>query len=156
MSDDEELMDEVVKQAQALTTTRLPGGLMVRRIREDGFFEEDGLVVTAEDLPYCQHYAVLAILFKGMNDYLKLNQRDDASKFLEFIELVNRKDKPRYGPGAFPEYRGHPHEMLPPALASLAAEAASGKPSIRGLGDPGLVHEWTTKPGMRLFEPTPN
>lgn len=152
MSNDEALVEEVVRQAQALTMTRPPGGLMLRRIQEDGFYEEDGLVVTAEDLPYCQHYAALAILAKGMNDHLALHPREDATNFLQLVKLVSEKDKPRYGPAAFPEYRGYPHEVLPPTLASLAAEAASGQPSLRGLGDPDLVHEWTTKPGMRVFK----
>jgi hypothetical protein len=152
MSDDEALTEKIVKEALDLTTTKGPAGLMVRRIREDGIYEEAGLVVTEEDLRYSQHYAVLAILAKGMNDYLALNPRDDAAEFHTLIELVNRKDKQMYGPGAFPEYRGLPYEVLPPSLASLVAEAASGKPSLHGLDDPDLVHEWTTKPGMRLFK----
>ncbi|QKS28228.1 MAG: hypothetical protein HT579_04330 [Candidatus Accumulibacter similis] len=146
------LVAELVEESGTFPMTRPHGGMLLRRIQQDGFFEENGLVVTAEDALYCQHYAALAILAKGISECLKLNPCDGASNLDELVELVCRKDLPTYGRAAFPEYQGLPHEMLPPALVSLAVEAVSGKPSLRGLGDPDLVHEWTIKPGIRLFK----
>src|SRR5262245_18233459 len=126
----------------------VPAGYMRRQIDEYGSFEELGLKFSSEDFKVGQHYAGLAVLARDMHRYLTEHPREDSAAFEDVVSLVNREDSKRYGAGAFPNYACLPVEVLP---TGLAAAAADGHPTVKPLGDPKIVHEWTFKPGKRLF-----
>jgi len=62
--------------------------------------------------------------------------------------MVNEEEESRYGRGAFPNYYGLPLASLPNTFAEFEK---TGRPTVSQLKSPGIVHEWTLKPGKRLF-----
>lgn len=147
----QKVLDSLIKEVDAFILAAPPRGLMNRRIRERGFYEEAGLRFDREDYAVGQLYAGLAILTHDMHQYLarhNRNSRSDAALFKEVVALVNAEDRLIYGDKAFPNYVGLP---IAGASPQLAIAAAHGHPTVMPLGDRGIVHEWTFKPGKRLF-----
>jgi len=126
-----------------------PRGHMKRQIDEVGFYEEQGLRFDANDFLVGLHYAGLAVLSRDMHRYLAEHPREDAKVFEEVVSLVNGEDSRLYGRGAFPSYDGVPEAGTLPQGFALAAD--TGEFLISSLGDRAIVHEWTFKPGKRLF-----
>jgi hypothetical protein len=143
----EETLETLVNEVEAFVPTA-PEGYMMRTIKERGFYEEQGLRFTHEDLPLGHLYAGLAVLARDMHQYLAKHPRDDAALFEEVVSSVNTEEERQYGPQAFPNYAGLPVDNLPEQLASAAAD---GQPTVAPLGERGIVHEWTFKPGKRLL-----
>jgi len=143
----EALMLSLVREVDLLPPA-IPAGLMKRRIDEMGSYEEEGLRFVADDFMVGLHYAGLAVLARDMHRYLAEHPRDDAAFFEQVVSLVHSEDGKRYGGGAFPDYKGLPVTDLP---EGLAAAADAGRLQIALLGDRAIVHEWTFKPGKRLF-----
>lgn len=138
------LADEVNKFPQTMWS-----GMSTREIMQRGSYQEEKLVLGKEDLPLGQLYAGLAALARDMHIYLTEHPREDAGAFENVVTEVSAEDSGRYGTGAFPQYDGQPVSLLP---SGLALTADSGKPVVSPLGDPRIVHEWTSKPGKKLFE----
>ena len=146
------MLDSLIKEVDAFIPAASPRGLMNRRIREMGFYEEAGLRFEREDYAVGQLYAGLAILAHDMYQYLARHERylrDDAALFNEVVALVSIEESRVHGDKAFPSYVGLPIAGTSPQLA-LAAD--HGHPTVKPLEDRGIVHEWTFKPGKRLFE----
>lgn len=138
------LIDDVARSFPGVA----PTGYMLRTINEVGSFEEQGIPFVAEDIPFGQLYAGLAVLCRDIALYLEQHPREDSSLFNEVITLVNKAESSTYGQQAFPNYTGLETSRLP---GGLAAAAASGQPTISGLDTRDIVHEWTFKPGKRLL-----
>jgi hypothetical protein len=143
----EETLQSLIKEVEAFTPTA-PTGYMRRQIDERGFYEEQGLRFVYDDLLLGQLYAGLAVLARDMHQYLAQHPRKDAALFEGVVSLVHGEESRQYGGSAFPDYGGLPVEKLPGELASAAAE---GRPAVAPLGERDIVHEWTFKPGKRLF-----
>jgi len=143
----EALLRSLVREVDRLQPAA-PGGAMKRQIDETGSYEEYGLRFVADDFMVGLHYAGLAVLARDMHHYLAEHPRADAAFFEQVVSLVHSEDSERYGGGAFPNYEGLPTDDLPQGFAS-AADA--GQFIIAPLGDRAIVHEWTFKPGKRLF-----
>lgn len=143
----EEILQALIREVEAFTPTA-PTGYMRRQIGEIGFYEEQGLRFMFDDLPLGQLYAGLAVLARDMHQYLAKHPREDAAIFEDVISLVHTEESRQYGGNAFPDYGGLPVEGLPEELASAAA---MGHPTVTPLGERDIVHEWTFKPGKRLF-----
>ncbi len=127
-----------------------PAGYMARTLRQEGLYQEAGLTITPQDLPLGQLYAGLAVLARDMHDYLAHNPRPDADLFEQAVAQVSRSDS-RYGDEAFPHYGGRLQPLADTLPRQLAAAAALGHPRLQALGDGAIVHEWTFKPGRKLF-----
>jgi hypothetical protein len=85
---------------------------------------------------------------------LKRSPRGDADWLKEVIKSVEDEERPRYGAGAFPyedPYLTPFKDSLGEFPTGLAEAAANGSPSVTGLEDPKIRHEWTVKPGKRLY-----
>jgi len=143
-----EILKSLTREVETIIPAAFPTGLMDRRIKEVGFYEEGNLRVAYEDFAVGQLYAGLAVLARDMHQYLSQNPRDDATLFQEVITLVNIEERRIHGDKAFPDYAGLPVADLP---AQLASAAAIGRPTVAPLGSRDIVHEWTFKPGKRLF-----
>jgi hypothetical protein len=143
-----EILESLVKEVETITPSAFPAGLMDRRIREMGSYEEAGLRFEYNDYAVGQLYAGLGVLARDMYQYLSGNQRNDAALFKEVISLVNTEERKTHGDQAFPNYVGLPVEDLP---QQLAFAAALGWPTVEPLGKRDIVREWTFKPGKRLF-----
>jgi hypothetical protein len=92
--------------------------------------------------------AGLSVLARDMHIYLANHPRSDAVVFQDVIAEVSADDNLWHRRGAFPMYEGQPIESLP---SGLAEAAANGNPTVKPLDDPKIVHEWTVKPGKKLF-----
>ena len=122
---------------------------MKRQIDQVGTYEEYGLKFSVDDVLVGLQYAGLAVLARDMHLYLEKHPRDDAEFFSEVISQVHEEESVYHGASAFPGYNGLPVEVLPGGLASAATQ---GQFIIAPLGDTKtIVHEWTFKPGKRLF-----
>jgi len=144
---DERLVKNLVKRVEKLPPA-FPAGSMSRNIQEYGSYEELGLTFTDEDYKVGLYYAGLAVLARDMHQYIAEHPREDAGLFAEVVSAVHDVESTRYGDGAFPNYANLPATSLP---TGIAAAADAGKLAILPLGDPAIVHEWTTKTGKRLF-----
>ena len=116
------------------------------KILEEGFYFEGGLRFEKEVLENGQIYAGLSVLTRDMYSYLKSHPQDDATLIEDIVHQVFAEET--YGDQSFPKYVGLPYETLPTQFASVAA---AGQPNITDLGSRDIVHEWTVKPGKRLF-----
>jgi hypothetical protein len=125
-----------------------PAGSLNRAISNAGSFEEGGVRFEPIDLLLGLEYAGLAVLARDIHDYLIQHPRDDAAIFEEVISLVHAEESKLFGDKAFPTYEGLPRDILP---VGLAAAAAQSRFDISPLLAPAIVHEWTLKPGKRLF-----
>jgi len=143
-----EALQHLIREVEGFIPVGVPVGYMKRQIEEVGFFEEHGLRFVWEDTHVGQLYAGLAVLARDMYLYLAQYPRKDSALFKEVVSLVNTEEKAVYGSQAFPNYEGLPVDDLPRQLASAAA---LGQPIVTPLGERDIVHEWTFKPGKRLF-----
>ena len=127
----------------------MPAGSLRRRITLDGSHEEGGVRFDRHDEAVGQLYAALAVLAR---DFALSDVGATSKAFKALIETVSREEHRLYGEGGFPRYGGR----IAPAAAELpqglARSAASNGFSFDPLLDPAIVHEWTFKPGKRLFE----
>ena len=128
----------------------MPHGVQVSRIRSgDRQPGESAPGFEESDLMLGQLFSGVAVLARDMTIYLKDHYRDDATVFNDVVAEVNKWERESgHSANAFPNYHELPTETLPTGLAALAAE---GKPDISPLGDPSIVHEWTTFPGFVFF-----
>ncbi len=138
----------LVRQIDRLPVT-IPSGMQAYRISSGDRDPEDiHPQFDRDDLRLGQLYAAMAVLARDLHRFLEEHPRHDATWFSEVVAVVNQEDARRHGAGAFPGYAGLPADALP---AGFAEEAAAGHPTIAGLEDPDIVHEWTTFPGFKLF-----
>ena len=149
----ERILRKLTSQVESFPATSW-SGLSSRRIQQTGAYDGEGVRLTKEDLAMGQLYAGLAVLARDMHAYLagraphSLNE--NAVRLFQVVTSdVSEKDRQGYGAGAFPNYEGQPVADLP---TGLAAAAARGKPVVAPLANPAIVHEWTVKPGKKLFQ----
>jgi hypothetical protein len=98
-----------------------------------------------------QFYAALAILSRDMFFYFQAHPQRDAAVFENLVGEVHAEDRRLWGESAFPFYRGIAGADLSLGLAEVAA---AGAPSLEPLGDPALIHEWSTRPGALVYKRT--
>ncbi len=128
-------------------------GVSYRDIVRYGSYEEDGLKLVSDDIQLTQLYAGLAVFSSELHSYLRQSPREDAAWFEEAIISVHSEEQKRYGPGAFPyDDPAFPYRVELDAFPKGLAQAADlGHPTVIPLGDQLIRHEWTVKPGKRLF-----
>lgn len=143
-----QILQSLVEVVEGFDPWGMPDGLMARQIAEEGFYEEEGLRFVPEGASVGKLYAGLAVLARDMHLYLAQHPREDAALFEEVVSLVHEEESRAHGSQAFPTYDGLPVDDLPRHLASAAD---LGQPNLDPLGERGIVHEWTFKPGKRLF-----
>ncbi len=125
-------------------------GESYRDLARYGSYEEAGLKLVLDDIQLTQLYAGLAVFSSELHSYLKQFPREDAAWFEEVITSVHSEEQRRYGPGAFPyDDPAFPYTDVFPK--GLAQSADQGHPTVIPLGDQAIRHEWTVKPGKRLF-----
>jgi hypothetical protein len=128
-------------------------GVSYRDIERYGSYEEAGLKLVSDDIELTQLYAGLAVFSSELHSYLKQSPREDAAWFEEVISSVHSEEQRLYGPGAFPyDDPAFPHRAELDAFPKgLAPAADQGHPTVIPLGKQAILHEWTVKPGKRLF-----
>lgn len=141
-------METLLEEIERFVPVAVPTGHMMRQITEAGFYEEQGLRFTSDDLALGQLYAGLAVLSRDMYHHLTFHPRQDADLFMQVIAYVNAVECTLYGDQAFPYYEGLPVADLPD---NLAVSLLDEHPNMAPLGHRAIVHEWTLKPGKRLF-----
>lgn len=145
----EEILDVLIEESMSIQPFARPAGSMVRQIEEYGYYEEHGIRFTQDDYRVGQLYSGLAVLSRDMHHYLSQHPRDDAILFTQAVKQVHSLERQNYGLGAFPDYIGlQGVEALP---KDLALAATLGKLSFTPLGSKEIVHEWTFKPGKKVF-----
>jgi hypothetical protein len=146
-----EVLGSLIEEVAAFPPTGWTG-YSARMILEYQVFEEQGLELTTDDLPLGLLYAGLSVLARDMHAYLAKHPREDAALFGEVVSLVSAEESNQFGGKAFPDYDGLPEAEVSALPTGLASEAAMGQPRVEPLGDRDVVvHEWTSKPGKRLF-----
>jgi len=143
----ERLVGDLVRQVQRFPRTPWTG-YSSRTISRYGSYQEPGLEIDSSDLILGQQYAALSVLARDLQTYLKRHPHPDATLLSAVIERVAKEESVLYGSQAFPLYQGLPVAALP---TGMAERAASGKPDLSPLAKREIVHEWTCKPGIKLF-----
>ena len=150
---DEKLIRSLVKKAESYIGPHAYVGVSWRDLSRYNEYSEPGLILTQQDKELTQLYAGLAVLAWDMKQYLAKSRRKDARLFKEVIASVKIEDRKRYGPGAFPyDSKRFPYtEELAAFPKGLARTADEGRPTVQPLGGNYIRHEWTVKPGKKLF-----
>jgi hypothetical protein len=155
MEVNEGLLHSLIKEMENFPKDKdiLTSGGIVRDIHRYGSYQEKGLEIKPEDMKLSIYYAGLAVLCRDMYEYLPMLPEEDATLFKEILSSVIAEDQELYSVAAFPYTNpDFPFKDLWSQLPEgMAASAAKGSPTIKQLGHRDIVHEWTLKPGMRLF-----
>jgi hypothetical protein len=117
-------------------------------IREIGFYEERGVIFVYDDFAFSHLYAGLAVLARDIHRYLWRYPRSDALLFMEMFSPVNAEEGARFRSPALLNHKGPPMKN---GSIQLSSAAALGQPTVAALGGPDVIHEWTFKPGKKLF-----
>jgi len=140
-----QLLETIANQIAKQRSAARPAGLMYRRISESGVYEEGDMIFDRADFEVGQLYASLSVLCR---DALAFGDRPRSKIFDQVTSQVHREDSKLYGDGAFPDYINLPTETLPDTLSGIAER---GYQDFSVLGDTAIVHEWTFKPGKKIF-----
>jgi len=141
------LLRSLVEQVETFRPV-VPAGNMQRMIREIGFYEERGVIFVYDDFAFSHLYAGLAVLVRDIHQHLWRYPRSDALLFMEMFSPVNAEESTRLRSAALPKPLG---PRLKNASTPLSSAAALGQPTVAALGGSDVIHEWTFKPGKKLF-----
>ncbi|MCB0192473.1 MAG: CHAT domain-containing protein [Anaerolineae bacterium] len=131
-------LSALIEQVKSFQTTRFSGF---------GYWHR-GLdpVLVPEEGPLFQLYAGLGVVVRDMWVYLNTHPRDDAQVFKTVIQPIIEENREQYPKTTIF------HPMVDPVIPDGFAQAAvEGYPTVAGLDDWNIVHEWTTKPGKKAF-----
>jgi hypothetical protein len=143
-----QLLDGLVNDVQKFRPV-FWSGRSIEEIQDCGRYQTEGVCLDTNDLRLGNLYAGLSVLARDMYAYLANYPRDDSAAFQEVVMEVSAVERRLHHGVAFPTYEDQPIDFPPTGLAD---DAASGKPTVKPLGDPKLVHERTVIPGKMLFE----
>jgi len=106
-----------------------------------------------DDMNLTQLYAALSVYSKNAMEYTQQHPEQKELQLMDVFTLVNREETARFRNNAFPyndEGFSYKKEL---ALfpGDLAQKAAEGNPSVEGLDNEKIRHEWTVKTGKRIF-----
>jgi len=106
-----------------------------------------------DDMGLTQLYAALSVYSKNVLEYVRQHPEHKDPLLMDVFTLVNREETARFRNNAFPyndEGFSYKNEL---ALfpGDLAQKAAGGNPSVGGLENEKIRHEWTVKTGKRIF-----
>jgi len=141
------LLRSLVEQVETFRPV-VPAGNMQRMIREIGFYEERGVIFVYDDFAFSHLYAGLAVLARDIHRYLWRYPRSDALLFMEMFSPVNAEEGARFRSPALLNHKGPPMKN---GSIQLSSAAALGQSTVAALGGPDIIHEWTFKPGKKLF-----
>ncbi len=134
----EAILRSLIGQVKTFQTTRFSGfGYWQRGIDEE---------LTREEGPIFQLYAGLGVLVRDMHLYLKEHAREESEIFEKVVSPLIVEDQQKYPTTTM--FQSETPTELPEGFSAAADE---GHPTIEGLDDWRIVHEWTTKPGKRVF-----
>lgn len=106
----------------------------------------ENLIQQAKNLDLYQLEAGLGVMAKDMAEYLEKHPQEDAATFETIYAAVI---------GEIPKHTWEAEYLLPTAQTGLprggAEAAAQGQPDIEWLQQPGVIHEWTTMAGHRIW-----
>lgn len=156
----EEILISLIREVEELPYVEFQG-FSREQIEKHGYFEEGGLRLTREDIPLSIYYSGLAVLCKDMYEYLYkypygINEdlkQENLEFFKNIISSVKNEERKLYPPTAFPYNHidfPEPDNLLQ-LSSDIAVSADIGQPSIEQLNQSTIVHEWTVKPGKRIF-----
>ncbi len=106
-----------------------------------------------DDMDLTQLYAALAVYSRNAMKYAQLHPEEKEPLLMDVFTLVNREETARFRNNAFPyEDEGFSYKNeLALFPTDLAQKAAEGNPSVYGLDNENIRHEWTVKTGKRIF-----
>jgi hypothetical protein len=149
---DEKNINLLIKQATDQVGPYSYIGVSYRDLRRYQNFKEEGLELTKEDIQLTQLYAGLSVLSSA---YFKERKTARADKFIDLIQQVHEEDVKRYHANAFP-YDNEKEFPYPNELKTINSflneNLSSEQPSLEILKHPEIRHEWTVKPGKKLFQ----
>jgi hypothetical protein len=106
-----------------------------------------------DDMDLTQLYAALSVYSKNAMEYTRQHPEKEEPMLMDVFTLINLEETARFRNNAFPytdeafsyknELAFFPHD--------LAQKAADGNPSVEGLENDKIRHEWTVKTGKRIF-----
>jgi hypothetical protein len=106
-----------------------------------------------DDMNLTQLYAALSVYSRNSMEYAQQHPEQKEPLLMDVFTLVNREETARFRNNAFPyNDQGFSYKNeLAFFPADLARQAAEGNPSVKGLDNEKIRHEWTVKTGKRIF-----
>jgi hypothetical protein len=119
----------------------------------NAFEEGSQFKMIKDDMVLTQLYAALSVYSKNAMEYAQHHPEQKDLLLMDVFTLVKREETARFRNNAFPyndEGFSYKSEL---ALFpnNLAQKAAEGNPSVEGLDNEKIRHEWTVKTGKRIF-----
>jgi hypothetical protein len=119
----------------------------------NSFEEGSQFKMIRDDMNLTQLYAALTVYSRNAIEFAERHPEQKERLLMEVFTLVNREETARFRNNAFPyNDEGFSHKSeLAFFPADLAQKAAEGNPSVSGLDNVKIRHEWTVKTGKRIF-----
>jgi hypothetical protein len=138
---DKRELHDLVRAANRLRSRQTPAGEF-----QDLARQRDA-VLEPRDRDFIHLYAAAGVAARDLDAYLR-NNPGEPKDFFDMVILPIVKEDQREFP-ATTMFGKEPPERVPDGYAEAAA---SGAPTLAGLDDPAIIHEWTSKPGKRMFK----
>jgi hypothetical protein len=135
---DENMLGSLIEQVKSFQTTGFSGFGYWKKGYDTELTQEEGRLF--------QLYAGLGVLVRDMWLYLKEHSRNDAKLFEKIVRPIIDANQQQYPETTI--FRPLAQRELPEGFAAAAVE---GHPTVTGLDDRRIVHEWTTKEGKKAF-----
>jgi hypothetical protein len=150
---EQEKIDQLLHEINAMSGGSYEGVSWHALEKFNSYEEGSQFKMVKDDMNLTQLYAALAVYSKNALDYTRQHPEQKDLLLMDVFTLVNREETARFRNNAFPySDEAFPYKReLAFFPTDLAEKAAGGNPSVKGLDNVKIRHEWTVKTGKRIF-----
>jgi len=150
---EKEKIDQMLYEINNMSGGKYIGASWHALEKFNAYEEGSQFKMVKDDMHLTQLYAALSVYSKNALEYAQHHSEQKESLLMDVFTLVNREETARFRNNAFPY--NDPGFSYKNELAffpnDLAQQAAEGNPSVNGLDNENIRHEWTVKTGKRIF-----
>lgn len=133
-------LHDLVRAANRIRSPQLPPGEFL------DFTRTRDAVLDRQDRPFIHLYAAAGVVARDIDMYLTQHPDEPQDLYATLMMPIIEEDREQYPNTTM--FGKIPPEPLPMGFAEAAV---SGAPTLAELDDPGIIHEWTSKPGKRIY-----
>ena len=150
---EQEKIDQLLFEISKMGGGKYTGASWHALEKYNSYEEGSQFKMVPDDMNLTQLYAALSVYSRNAMDYAHQHPDQKDPLLMDVFTLVNREETARFRNNAFPyndDGFSYKNELafFP---ADLARKAAEGNPTVEGLDNEKIRHEWTVKTGKRIF-----
>jgi hypothetical protein len=150
---EQEKIDQLLFEINKMGGGKYTGASWHALERYNSYEEGSQFKMVPDDMNLTQLYAALSVYSRDAMDYANQHPDQKDPLLMDVFTLVNLEETARFRNNAFPyndDGFSYKNELtLFPV--DLARKAAEGNPTVEGLDNVKIRHEWTVKTGKRIF-----